>query len=119
MANCVVCLIKMIRRQIGPGMVQQMQVQRVTCDVFLCSVFLCSVFRVPFAMRLMPCNHLPTPYQARCPDCSGEGVMVKEEDKCRTCRGSGSEKKEKVYSLFTFPPPAARCSRFVDSVRCN
>ena len=32
-ANCVVCLIKMIRRQIGPGMVQQMQVQRVTCDV--------------------------------------------------------------------------------------
>ena len=27
--------------------------------------------------------------------------MVKEEDKCRTCRGSGSEKKEKILSVVT------------------
>jgi DnaJ family protein A protein 2 len=55
--------VKIIRRQIGPGMVQQMQ--------------------------------------ARCPDCGGEGVMVKEEDKCRPCRGTGAEKKEKILSVVT------------------
>jgi DnaJ family protein A protein 2 len=55
--------IKIIRRQIGPGMVQQMQ--------------------------------------ARCPDCGGEGIMVKEEDKCRPCRGTGAEKKEKILSVVT------------------
>jgi DnaJ-class molecular chaperone len=45
--------------------------------------------------------HPTLPPQARCPDCQGEGVMVKEEDKCRTCRGSGSEKKEKILTVVT------------------
>lgn len=50
--------VKVMLRQVGPGMVQQMQVH--------------------------------------CPECSGQGKTMREQDKCRACRGNKTVKERKV-----------------------
>jgi DnaJ-class molecular chaperone len=37
--------------------------------------------------------------QTECSDCQGDGVIIKEKDRCTTCRGKKVQKR-----LFFFPP---------------
>jgi len=53
--------IKIVTRQLGPGMIQQMQV--------------------------------------RCPDCEGKGEKIREEDKCKKCKGKKVNKERKILEV--------------------
>lgn len=54
--------IKLVVRQLGPGMIQQMQTQ--------------------------------------CDECKGEGSIVSEKDKCKTCEGNKTLKEKKTLEVF-------------------
>jgi len=63
--KCELCRgtgVKTSYRQIGPGMVQQLQ--------------------------------------HRCPECSGEGEIIREKDKCKTCKGKKVVHQEKTLEVF-------------------
>mmetsp|Transcript_31585 Transcript_31585/g.72597 ORF Transcript_31585/g.72597 Transcript_31585/m.72597 type:complete len:372 (-) Transcript_31585:124-1239(-) len=53
--------VKVVVRQIAPGMVQQMQ--------------------------------------ARCPDCKGEGSVIKDKDRCQTCRGNKVTEEKRILEV--------------------
>jgi DnaJ family protein A protein 2 len=54
--------VRVIVKQIGPGMIQQMQTV--------------------------------------CPDCSGKGEVIRDEDKCKTCNGKKVTKEKKVLQVY-------------------
>jgi DnaJ family protein A protein 2 len=41
--------------------------------------------------------------QTICPTCKGAGITIKEEDKCRECRGERTQKEEKVLEVNVAP----------------
>jgi DnaJ family protein A protein 2 len=63
--SCEVCDgrgIKVTFRQLGPGMVQQIQ--------------------------------------SRCPECGGEGQVIKEKDRCKTCKGLKVVQERKILEIY-------------------
>ena len=99
--------IKLTLRQLGPGMVQQIQSR--------------------YGPR-HPCSHpaiTPKPLvvspthvvvcACRCPDCGGEGQVIRERDRCKKCSGFKVVQERKILEIFVdkgtrpFPPCYTAC----------
>jgi len=88
--------IKLTLRQLGPGMVQQIQ-SRYAPPALLPphtgglthSCVLCVSCRV--VCVLCAC---------RCPDCGGEGQVIRERDRCKKCSGFKVVQERKILEIF-------------------